>query len=97
MALEDRYNLDTIRNRSAEAVYGRVERLLLEREDVCKCRTCVLDLVAYTLNHVSPRYQTSLLGDLHPDKVREKRMEVEIDLALQAGVQRLREHTHHEP
>ncbi len=97
MALEDRYNLHTIRNLTAEAVYGRVQRLLSEREDVCKCETCVLDLVAYTLNHVSPRYQTSLLGDLHPDKGREKKLEVEIDLALQAGVQRLREHTHHEP
>jgi competence protein ComFB len=96
MAIEDRYNLETIRNRTAEAVYGRVERLLAERQDVCKCETCVLDLVAYTLNHVRPHYQTSLLGDLHPDKVREKKMEVEIDLALQAGVKRLREHAHHE-
>jgi competence protein ComFB len=96
MALEDRYNFDTIRNLTAEAVYGRVDRLLSEREDVCSCQTCVLDLVAYALNHVTPRYQTSLLGSLHPDNVREKKMEVEIDLALQAGVKRLREHAHHE-
>ena len=96
MALEERYNLETIRNKAAEAVYERVEQLLEAREDVCKCETCVLDLLAFTLNHVSPRYQTSLLGNLHPDKVQEKKLEVEIDLALQAGLQRLRKHAHHD-
>ncbi len=96
MALEESYSVETIRNKAADAVYERVEQLLAEREDVCKCETCVLDLVAFTLNHVSPRYQTSLLGNLHPDRMREKKLEVEIDLALQAGLQRLREHAHHD-
>ena len=96
MALEDSYKLELIRNRSVEAVYERVERLLAERQDVCTCETCVLDLVAFTLNHVRPQYQTSLLGDLHPDKAREKKLAVEIDLALHEGLQRLRKHAHHD-
>jgi len=95
MALEESYSLETIRNKAAEAVYERVERLLEARQDLCKCQTCVLDLVAFTLNHVSPRYQTSLLGNLHPDKLQEKKLQVEIDLALRAGLKRLREHAHH--
>ncbi len=96
MALQDRYNLELIRNLTAEAVYDRVEKLIDERPDVCACETCVLDLTAFVLNRVTPRYTTSILGDLHPDPLLEKKLQVEIDLALQAGQKRLREHKHHD-
>ena len=95
MALQDTYNLETIRNEAAEMVYERVQGLLGQRPELCHCQTCVLDLVAFILNRVSPRYSASLLGDLHPDQRKEKRTQVEIDLALQAGLQRLQEHPHH--
>jgi competence protein ComFB len=95
MTLEDNYNLDNIRNHTKELVYQRVEELLTKRDDVCSCETCVLDLVAFTLNRVTPRYTTSLLGDLHPDQVLEKKIELEIELALDAGVKQLQMHPHH--
>jgi competence protein ComFB len=95
MALQDSYNLETIRNEAAEMVHARVQALLDERPELCHCQTCVLDLVAFMLNRICPRYSASLLGDLHPDRKKEKRMQVEIDLALQAGLKRLQEHPHH--
>lgn len=95
MALQDTYHLETLRNETAEVVYKRVQELLDARPELCRCQTCVLDLVAFVLNRVSPRYSTSLLGDLNPDPLKGRRMKVEIDLALQAGVTRLREHPHH--
>jgi hypothetical protein len=95
MALQDSYNLETIRNKAAEMVHARVQELLGGRPEVCRCQTCVLDLVAFMLNRVSPCYSVSLLGDLHPDRRKENRMLVEIDLALQAGLKRLQEHPHH--
>jgi competence protein ComFB len=95
MALEDTYNLESIRNRTKELVYERIEELLMDRDDLCSCETCVLDLVAFTLNRVTPRYTTSLLGDLHPDRVLEKKIEVEIELALNAGIKQLQVHPHH--
>ncbi len=88
--------MESIRNRTAEEVYDRVEKLLAERTDVCRCATCVLDLVAFTLNRATPHYSVSLLADLHPDQGKARKLQVEIDLALQAGVKRLREHPHHE-
>jgi len=96
MALQDSYNLSLIRNETAELVYQRVQELLDSQPDQCRCEICVLDLVAFTLNRVSPRYSTSLLGDLNPDEAKQKRMMVEVDLALQAGLKRLREHPHHD-
>ncbi len=96
MSLTERYHLDRIRNRSAEMVHGAVEQLLDTRPDLCHCEECALDLVAYALNRVTPRYSTSLLEPLAPDPALERRIRVEIDLALAAGVKRLKEHPHHD-
>ena len=96
MRLQDRYPLENIRNQAAERVYSRVEQLIEKQHDFCTCDTCVLDLGAFVLNRVNPRYTTSLLGDLHPDNEKIKKLDVEIDLALRSGLERLREHPHHE-
>ncbi len=95
MSLQDRYNLENLRNLSADKVHARVEELLTEGGMLCACQECVLDLLAYVLNRVSPRYATSLLGDLHPDPAIEKKQQIEIELAIEAGLKRLRKHPHH--
>jgi competence protein ComFB len=96
MSLEERYDIALVRNESKEQVCRRIEELLEQRNDICNCQTCVLDLLAFTLNRVTPSYSTSILGDLHPDTVREKKMQIEIDLALKAGLKRLQQHPHHD-
>lgn len=96
MEFQDKYNLEGIRNEAARLVYSRVEALLEERRDICRCESCVRDLVAFTLNRVTPRYSTSMLGDLHPDPAFSRKQQVEIDLALRAAVRRLQEHPHHD-
>ncbi len=62
---------------------------------MCTCEECVMDLVAWTLNHVTPRYYTSLLSPLIPDKTLEHKVRVQIDLAIAAGLKRLKKHPHH--
>jgi competence protein ComFB len=96
MKLSERYNLDTIGNRSQEIVYEAVERLAAEGTEMCPCEECVMDLVAWTLNHVTPRYYTSLLSPLNPDPLQEKKVRVEVELAIASGLKRLRAHPHHE-
>jgi competence protein ComFB len=96
MALAEIYDVGSIRNRTADAVYARVERLLHEGRGLCRCETCVLDLVAFVLNRVTPHYTTSALGNLHPDLADEHRLRIGIDLAIEAGLKRLCEHPHHE-
>jgi len=87
--------MDGIGNRSEELVYDAVEALAEEGTAMCGCEECVMDLVAWTLNHVTPRYYTSLLSPLTPDPALERKVRVEIDLAISAGLKRLREHPHH--
>ncbi len=96
MALTDRYNVEAIRNRTAESVYERVEQVLDRDTRLCRCPDCVVDLVAFVLNRVTPRYTTSALGDLHPDRAQEHKLRIELDLAIESGLKRLREHPHHE-
>ncbi|KPJ85199.1 MAG: hypothetical protein AMS17_14750 [Spirochaetes bacterium DG_61] len=96
MRLQERYNLDNLLNRSAELVYEKVEELLACNNDFCHCQECVLDLVAYTLNHVTPLYRTSLLGPLHSNMDVEKKVEIEIELAIKAGMKKITRHPHHD-
>ncbi len=96
MRLEDSYDLSKIRNITAEKVYRKMEKLIEERDDFCKCENCVLDIVAYTLNHVTPYYATSLIGSLDPKRRKERRIEVEIDIAIEEGIKRVKNHPHHE-
>ena len=95
MRLEDHYDLDRLKNRTMELVIKRVEKLIEERDDFCKCQNCILDLIAYTLNHVKPFYMTSLLGPIDDGK-KEKQIEMEIELAIKTGLKRIKEHPHHE-
>jgi len=95
MKLKERYSLDNLGNRSQELVVDSIARLIDGGSDMCTCDECVTDLVAWTLNHVTPGYYTSLLAPLRPDPGRERQVRVEIDLALAAGLKKLKEHPHH--
>jgi competence protein ComFB len=95
MTLRERYNLDNLGNRSQELVFKAIEQLIDQGTGMCTCEECVTDLAAWTLNHVAPRYYTSLLAPLTPDPVRERQYQVEIELAVAAGVKKLKEHPHH--
>ena len=95
MKLGERYNLDSIGNRSQEIVYEAIEKLVTEGTAMCTCEECVMDLAAWTLNHVTPRYYTSLLSPLNPDPAIEHKVRVEVELALASGLKRLKAHPHH--
>ncbi len=89
MSLSEFYHLELLRNRTAEIVDKRVELFLREHPEFCHCEQCVLDLLAYVLNHVDPMYGTSLLDPFQPDPAREKKVRIQIDLALKAGARKV--------
>jgi competence protein ComFB len=96
MKLSDTYDLESIGNRSEQIVYEAIVELVEEGTALCTCQECVLDLVAWTLNHVTPQYYTSLLTPLNPDPARERKVRVEVDLAIASGLKKLKAHPHHE-
>jgi len=96
MEIKQYVNLDRLKNKSLDVVLEKVDELLEKDRSFCRCENCVLDLMAYTLNHVTPMYRTSLLDPLHPNWEKSKKVEIEIDLALKAGVERIRRNPHHD-
>lgn len=96
MKLNERYDLESIGNRSEQIVWEAVGRIVEEGTAMCTCEECVLDLVAWTLNHVTPQYYTSLLTPLNPDPAWERKMRVEVELAIASGLKKLKAHPHHE-
>ena len=96
MKLRERYNLDSMGNRSQEMVYEAIERLVEEGTAMCTCEECVMDLVAWTLNHVTPRYYTSLLSPLNPDPgPGAQDAGARSTWRIASGLKRLKEHPHH--
>ena len=95
MKLDERYNLENMRNRAEEMVFSAIEKQIEKGGDMCTCEECVLDLAAWTLNHVKPQYCTSLLAPLTPRPETERALAVEIELALASGLKKLKSHPHH--
>ena len=94
MRLGEKYDLESVGNRSEQIVYEAIEKLV-DGKAMCTCQECVMDLVAWTLNHVTPQYYTSLLSPLNPDPARERKVRVEVDLAIASGLKKLKAHPHH--
>ncbi len=95
MKLNESYNLDAMKNRAEEMVFEAIEKEIQKGGDMCTCEECVLDLAAWTLNHVKPAYYTSLLAPLTPRPEAERAIRVEIELALASGLKKLKTHPHH--
>jgi len=95
MKLNERYDLENLKNRAEDMIFEAIEKRIESGVDMCTCRECVLDLAAYALNHVTPRYYTSLLAPLHPTPEVAPKARVEIDLAIAAGLKKIRSHPHH--
>jgi competence protein ComFB len=95
MKLGERYNLDNMKNRAEEMVFEAIEKQIEKGSDMCTCEECVLDLAAWALNHVKPGYYTSLLAPLTPRPEAVRKLQVEIELAIDSGLKKLKSHPHH--
>lgn len=52
-------------NYNEKLVKEELEKILQDRGDVCKCRSCKVDIMAYALNQLPPRYVASDGGHIH--------------------------------
>jgi competence protein ComFB len=96
MKLNERYDMENMKNRAEEMVFQAIEKEIEKGGEACTCEECVLDLAAYALNHVRPRYYTSLLAPLTPRREADRKMQVELELAIASGLKKLKSHRHHE-
>ncbi len=89
------YDLEILQNRGLEMVLKSAGSFLDEHGEFCRCEQCVFDLLAFTLNHVTPLYGTSLLGPLSGNSRLQQKLEIEIEMALEEGAKRIARHPSH--
>mgnify|MGYP001199825879 CR=1 FL=1 len=53
-----------LKNLMEEEVKRVVERLLKNRDDICICDRCKLDIIAITLNNIKPKYVVTEKGEV---------------------------------
>ncbi|KOA19690.1 late competence development protein ComFB [Clostridium homopropionicum DSM 5847] len=54
-----------LRNYSEEAVDNLLDTVLSKYDNTCKCEKCKLDIKAYALNSITPKYVVSDKGEIY--------------------------------
>ena len=90
MSLADRYELTDLTNQMEFFVFEELERQLdaIANEDICKCNDCILDMACFTLNNLTPRYRSSLIGSLYA-KVENDEVRREVSGSVAEAIQKI--------
>jgi competence protein ComFB len=91
MALIDIHDLDELKNANEEPVWEQLEEVYRKRNDLCRCRDCILDSAALALNCLPPRYRVysfhgNQMGMPTVDEVKE---------AVAGAIDKVRNRPHH--
>ena len=69
-------------NYMEDIVKNVLEALFSKRDDICKCDRCRLDIVAWALNRLPPRYIVTDKGRLYA-KLKEQEVQFRADVVTQ--------------
>lgn len=69
-----------LRNFSEETVDNLLDRILSQYEGICKCDKCKLDIKAYALNSLKPKYIVSDQGEIYTRAINEIDKQEVIDI-----------------
>ena len=98
MALIDNYNFEYLENEAEKLVIVELGRQLeSNREPICVCNDCVVDMAAMALNMVKPLYKASLLGTLYVSRaMEEKEYAASLREAVFNAIEKVRKNPSHE-
>lgn len=86
MAIRDSYDFDSLSNEAEELVVSEIEKQIPDYPELCTCSECILDVAAYALNSVRPRYRVSLLDSVFVDAEERSNYLAEIRRAVRDGI-----------
>jgi competence protein ComFB len=86
MAIKERYDFDGLTNEAEELVVSEIEKQIPDYPELCTCSECVLDVAAYALNRVRPRYRVSLLDSVFVEAEERSDYLDEIRRAVRDGI-----------
>ena len=71
-------------------------RQLPRNKGLCTCEECVLDIAAFALNQVRPRYRASLLGSIYARQGDASAFAKEIEKAVADAIRRIKANPAHD-
>jgi competence protein ComFB len=86
MAIKEEYDFDSLANEAEELVVAEIEKQIPDYPELCTCSECILDVAAYALNRVRPRYRVSLLDSVFVDAEERSNYLEEIRIAVHDGI-----------
>ncbi len=86
MAIRESYDFDSLSNEAEELVVSEIEKQIPDYPELCTCSECILDVAAYALNSVRPRYRVSLLDSVFVDAEERSNYLAEIRQAVRDGI-----------
>jgi len=86
MTIKERYDFDSLANEAEELVVSEIEKQIPNYPELCTCSECILDVAAYALNRVRPRYRVSLLDSVFVDAEERSSYLEEIRQAVRNGI-----------
>jgi competence protein ComFB len=86
MAIRESYDFNSLSNEAEELVVSEIEKQIPDYPELCTCSECILDVAAYALNSVRPRYRVSLLDSVFVDAEERSNYLAEIRRAVRDGI-----------
>ena len=96
MNQSERQLLDSLVNEAEELVIREMQRQVARYPEMCTCDECVLDIAAYALNKVKPRYRVSLLDTVYQDRQERSAYAREIEEAVAEAIRTVRANPSHD-
>ncbi|MCI9078048.1 MAG: late competence development ComFB family protein [Lachnospiraceae bacterium] len=88
--------MEGLTNMMEETVLTKIDQLW-QTTDFCKCDQCRIDIAAYALNRLPPRYVHSLAGELiHKFDASTIQMDAEITACVYNAIVRIGEDPNHD-
>ena len=89
MAIKQEYDFDSLKNEAEELVVSEIEKQIPAHPELCTCSECILDVAAYALNSVRPRYRVSLLDSVYIEPEERSDYLKEIQRAVREGIRKV--------
>jgi len=94
MSLTGSIDLQYLNNENEKLVLEELETQMKDRDDLCHCEVCLLDMVCYAMNNLKPRYSASLLGSLYSQADSKDNLE-EVSKVVSAAIKRVSKNPAH--
>lgn len=86
-----------LKNLMENQVLNMIDRVLKDREDVCKCQRCRLDIAAIALNNLQPKYVVTDKGRLYAKvEALNYQNETNIIIEITKAIKKVGENPYHE-